>query len=109
MEQIRTFLLKGIKLPRAKVGDVLDLTYEDNSSRWGIRKFTGICIAITSRKGLHRCTLRNVFNDVSVELSFDLVSPVVISLLRSPVFKLVNKKRAKLYYLRRSRISDSTV
>lgn len=88
---------------------MLELVYEDFSGRWKVRKFTGICISCLRRGGSLRYTLRNVFNNIPVELSFDYTSPLIVLLSKAQVYKLTSKSRAKLYYLRRRRITDSRV
>lgn len=112
MEEIRARLhpsLLSERKPSWKVGDVLELVYEDFSGRWKVRKFTGICISCLQRGGSLRYTLRNVFNNIPVELSFDYMSPLVVLLSKTQIYKSTSKSRAKLYYLRRRRITDSRV
>ena len=96
-------------LLKFKVGDVLDLVYEDVLSRSRIRKFTGICLSITKAGFGLRYVLRNVFNNVSVELSVDSNSTIVVSLTKAPLYKRVSKRKAKLFYLRKNRLVDSKV
>lgn len=92
-----------------QVGDVLDLVYEDVLSRSRIRKFTGICLSVRKAGFGFRYILRNVFNNVSIELSIDSNSTVVVSLTKAPLYKGASRKRAKLFYLRKKRLIDSKV
>ena len=108
MEEVRRNLIKKQSNLEFSVGDVLDLVYEDRGGHWKIRKFTGICISF-SRKNLPRCTLRNVFNGISVELSFDFNSTNLISLTQASRYKSFNIRRSKLYYLRARRLMESKV
>lgn len=89
-------------------GQVLDLIYEDLGGRSRVRKFSGICVS-SSRKGVRRCTLRNVFNGLAIELSFPTTSKLVLSLVRSVRYKSFNLNRSKLFYLREKRLADSRV
>jgi ribosomal protein L19 len=91
-----------------KPGDVLDLAYLDLGGK-KVRKFTGLCTSIVHRGGVQRFSLRNVLNNVGVELSFDLVSPSVVSLGKAQVYKPVSRSRSKLYYLRHRKATDSRV
>jgi ribosomal protein L19 len=91
-----------------KSGDILNLVYEDRGAHWKVRKFTGVCISY-SKGVLPRCTLRNVFNGVAVELSFDIYSKNIISLKVSSKYKKISSSRAKLYYLRDKRLSESRI
>lgn len=116
MEKINRFLAKnsahsvlGFQPLTFSVGNVLELVYEDFSGHWKVRKFTGICISVVNRSGSPRITLRNVYNNIPVELSFDLHSPLIVSLSRTPLYKKSSRSRSKLFYLRRRRISDSRV
>jgi ribosomal protein L19 len=96
------------QVKKFRPGDVLDLAYLDLGGK-KIRKFTGLCIAIVCRGGAWRFSLRNVLNNVAVEVSFDLASPSVITLGRAQIYKPVSRLRSKLYYLRRKKITDSKV
>lgn len=89
-------------------GDVLDLAYLDLGGK-KVRKFTGLCTSIVYRGGLYRFSLRNVLNNVAVELSFDLSSPSVISLGKAQIYKPVSRRRSKLYYLRFKKVTSSRV
>lgn len=89
-------------------GDVLDLAYLDLGGR-KIRKFTGLCTSIVYRGGAKRFSLRNIINNVAVELSFDFSSPSVITLGKAKVYKPVSRLRSKLYYLRYGRVTASRV
>jgi ribosomal protein L19 len=111
MENIKVSLSLLAAKPKFswQVGDVLELVYEDFSGRWKVRKFTGICISRVCRGGAARYTLRNVFNNIPVELSFDYDSPLVVSLSKAQVYKSTSRSRSKLFYLRRRRITDSKV
>jgi len=100
---------ESLRRPKFQVGDVIDLVYEDVLSRSRIRKFTGICLARTKAGFGFRYTLRNVFNNVAVEIAIDGNSTVVVSLTRSPLYKKVAKRKAKLFYLRKKRLVDSKV
>lgn len=104
-----TIKLKTTVVPRRfKTGDVLELTYLDLGGR-KIRKFTGLCIAVVNRGNNLRYSLRNVFSNIPVELSFDGFSPSIVSLGKAQIYKSVSKSRSKLYYLRGRRITDSKV
>ena len=89
------------------VGDVVELVYEDHTGHWKIRRFTGICISLA--KSQTRYTLRNVFNGIPVEISFDASSSSIISFSKTGAYKPFSLKRGKLFYLRRSRLVDSKV
>lgn len=109
MQEVKARIFSGISLPTCSVGDVLELVYEDSVGRWKVRKFTGICISRVCRNGVIRYTLRNVFNNIPVELSFDYNSPLVVSLNKTSVYKASSRSRSKLFYLRRRRMTDSKV
>lgn len=89
-------------------GDVLDLAYLDLGGK-KVRKFTGLCTSIVYRGGIKRFSLRNVLNNVAVELSFDYASPSVLTLGKAQVYKPVSRSRSKLYYLRYRKATDSRV
>jgi ribosomal protein L19 len=89
-------------------GDVLDLAYLDLGGK-KVRKFTGLCTSIVYRGGIKRFSLRNVLNNVAVELSFDYASPSVLTLGKAQVYKPVSRSRSKLYYLRHRKATDSRV
>lgn len=95
-------------LKKFRTGDVLDLVYLDLGGR-KVRKFTGLCISVVNRGNNLRYSLRNVFNNIPVELAFDGYSPNVINLGKAQIYKPVSRSRAKLYYLRGRRITDSKV
>ena len=112
MEKVKQILANSSRFAQEvnfDVGDVIEVVYEDSSGRWKVRKFTGICISLVKRSGFLRLTLRNVFNNIPVEMAFDLQSPLVISVTKTPLFKKTSRLRSKLFYLRRRRISDSRV
>jgi ribosomal protein L19 len=108
MENIKSVLLPKPLFTKPLPGSVLDLTYEDQSGRWRVRKFSGVCISF-SHKVEYRSILRNVFNGLAVELSFPLSSPSVLSAQRSTQYKLFKLRRSKLFYLRKKRLSESKV
>lgn len=96
------------QVKKFRPGDVLDLTYLDLGGK-KVRKFTGLCTSIVYRGGAWRFSLRNVLNNVAVEVSFDFASPSVITLGRAQIYKPVSRLRSKLYYLRYKKITDSKV
>lgn len=108
MELIRKRLVRSPSLWQVNVGDVVDLVYEEYSGQWKIRKFTGICISV-ARGGTFRYILRNVFNGIPVELSFDGSCPSIISFTKTAIYKSTSTRRSRLYYLRRRRLLDSKV
>ena len=109
MEEVKFRLFPRPVSPTWSIGDVLELVYEDSGGRWRVRKFTGICISRVSRAGVLRYTLRNVFNNIPVELAFDYNSPLIVYLGKTSVYKAASRSRSKLFYLRRRRITDSKV
>jgi len=100
--------LVSSRLSLFRPGDVLNLVYEERGGHWKVRKFTGICISYC-RGVTPRCILRNVFNGIAIELSFDVCSKTVISLSSSSRYKKIKLSRAKLYYLRGKRLMESKI
>ena len=94
---------------RFPAGHVLDLVYEDSNVKSRIRKFTGLCISTKSIGFGFRHILRNVVNNVCVEVAFDGSSTIVVSLSKASIYKEVSNRKAKLYYLRTKRSVDSKV
>ena len=110
LQSINKVLIKDkASLGFYKVGDVLSLLYENKGGFWKVRKFTGICIAITGKGINERITLRNIINSVPVEFSFYSNSNSVIELRKLPIVKLKRLKKSKLYYLRNKRTNLSKV
>ena len=100
---------EAVNTKKFRSGDVLDLVYEDVLSRSRIRKFTGICVSVSNAGFGFRYVLRNVFNNVAVELSIDGCSTIIVSLTKAPLYKNVSMRKARLFYLRKNRLVDSKV
>lgn len=84
-------------LPPFRPGDVLDVTMSAPSARKGTLRFHGICIARRNRGIGSSFTLRNVIQNSTIERTFQLYSPQLLSLT---VLQRRKARRAKLYYLR---------
>ena len=96
----------AVDIPYFTAGSYLSVTRADPYSPTGVTKFVGICIAKRNRGLGSTFILRNVINEIGVEMMFEQFSPAVKEI---KVLKLERRRRAKLYYLRDKPAKYSTV
>jgi ribosomal protein L19 len=104
--------IPSYKVHKSMVGKTFEIVYRESiklHSLSRIRKFVGICISYERRLTSSRCILRNVFKSLPVEVGFDLYSPLIIRVFSVPVYKSLPSRKAKLFLLRRDRLTRSKV
>lgn len=92
-------------IPEARSGDIIRITYVSNLAQERKQCFTGICMAVRDRGLGSTVVLRNIVHGVPVERGFPIYSPLIRDA------EIIGKRkvsRAKLYYLRRKPLREST-
>lgn len=92
------------KIPSLQPGFIVRVTYKIDASRPNLQYFTGVCIAIKNRGLGSSFVLRNVVDNVPVERSWPLYSPLIRD---AEVVGKREYRRNKLWYLRRKPLRES--
>ena len=109
LERISKKLLREVKRPKIKVGDVVLIQYVSKLGFWKSRKFSGICIRIGSKGNSQNLILRNVISNIPVELFFLYSSNLLVGCQKLSIRKFKSVKRSNLYYIRNLKLNRSKV
>lgn len=96
-------------LDKFRVGDILQIKYEVRVGYWAIKSFIGICIAKKNLRENTKIILRNVIDNVPVEMNFFLYGPDIVEVKKLPLIKKFKVFRGKLYFLRKKNLNSSKV
>ena len=87
------------KLPFFKSGDEIEISYKIvENKKFRIQKFRGIVLKVQNTNLAKRVTIRKIFNNIAVEKSFLINSPLITNI---DVLTKGRVRRARLYYLRK--------
>lgn len=95
-----------VEIPEFYVGSILAVTCSDIYSETKQTKFVGLCIQRTGRLLRSNFTLRNVIDEMGIEIRYDLYNPLILSI---EVLKLEKRLDDELIYLRDAPPEYSTV
>jgi len=85
-------------LPSFKSGDTIEISYKIiENKKFRIQKFKGIVLKVQNTNLAKRVTIRKIFNNIAVEKSFLINSPLITNI---NVIARGKVRRARLYYLR---------
>jgi len=109
LNSISQVLLQKENTRKIKVGDTFRVQYVNKLGFWKSRKFSGLCIRVSSKQNSKNFTLRNVISNIPVEIFFYYHSNLVVGFQKLPIKKVKSLKRAKLYYIRNLKLGASRV
>jgi len=85
-------------LPSFKSGDEIEVSYKIvENKKFRIQKFKGTVLKVQNSNLAKRVTIRKIFNNIAVEKSFLINSPLITNIA---VLTKGKVRRARLYYLR---------
>lgn len=96
----------ALKIPEFYVGSILSVTVADDASPTKLTKFVGICIQKGEPGLRHRFVLRNVIDDMGVEIMYEQYNPMIREIV---VLKLEKRLDDEMLYLRDAPHEYSTV
>lgn len=98
-------VLNRLRKQETKIGMVYKVIYSSLETKNKRREFVGLCIRVGKN---NRYTLRNIVDNVGVEVSFDIDSANVIDVEDFKYYKGLYR-RSKLYYLRDKGLNNSRI